>query len=234
VKALSALNEWVRVAIRTPNAPLTDAQIEGGVPMSDVLAGRDLFKQAGCTGCHGGNQWTSSVRDFSPPPALTDIFCETSTGAGTPPGCQKTAVIGNPVNTQYLARFLRDINSFNLNVPGSGNSIPGQPLIGAVEKATRVVVGGVLQAAPQDGLGKDFNEDGHGNGFSPPSLLGIYALPAYYHNGACETVACVLEDINHRTGNGILPDVLADPDKRALVVKFVESIDANSEPFESK
>jgi YVTN family beta-propeller protein len=231
VKALSALSEWVRVAIRTPNAPLTDARIEGGVSFSDVLAGRQLFKQAGCAGCHGGDQWTSSIRDFSPPPAVTDIFCETNTGAGTPPGCQTAPVTGNPVNTQYLDRFLRDIDSFNLNVPGSGNAIPGQPLIGAVEKATRVVLGGLLQAAPQDGLGKDFNDDGHGDGFSPPSLLGIYAFPAYYHNGACETLACVLEDVNHRTADQKLPDTLADPSKRAQVVRFVESIDANSEPF---
>jgi YVTN family beta-propeller protein len=231
VKALSALNEWVRVAIRTPNAPLTDAQIQGGVPLSDVIAGRDLFKQAGCAGCHGGDQWTSSIRDFSPPPAVMDIFCEVSTGPGTPPGCQKAPVTGNPVNAQYLDRFLRDIDSFNLNVVGSGNAIPGQPLIGAVEKATRVVVAGVLQAAPQDALGKDFNDDGHGNGFSPPSLLGIYALPAYYHNGACETVACVLEDVNHRTADQKRPDILADPKKRAQVVLFVESIDANTEPF---
>jgi cytochrome c peroxidase len=136
------------------------------------------------------------------------------------------------VNAQYLDRFLRDINSFSLNAAGSGNAVPGQPLIGAVEKATRVVVGGVLQAAPQDGLGKDFNQDGHGNGFSPPSLLGIYALPPYYHNGACETLACVLADVNHRTGNHKFADVLSDPSQRALVEKFLESIDAKTTPFE--
>jgi YVTN family beta-propeller protein len=232
IKALSALNEWVRVAIRTPNSPLTDAQIPGGVPMADVIAGRNLFAKADCASCHGGNQWTSSIKDFASPPAPTDIFCETSTGAGTPPGCQKAAVIGNPVNAQYLDRFLRDINSFGLNVAGSGNSIPGQPIIGAVEKATRVVVNGVLQAAPQDALGKDYNNDGHGNGFSPPSLLGIYALPPYYHNGACETLACVLADVNHRTVDGTLPDVLANPNDQAKVVKFLEEIDNNTNPFE--
>ena len=197
-----------------------------------MIAGRNLFAKADCASCHGGNQWTSSIKDFASPPAPTDIFCETSTGAGTPPGCQKAAVTGNPVNAQYLDRFLRDINSFGLNVAGSGNSIPGQPAIGAVEKATRVVVNGVLQAAPQDALGKDYNNDGHGNGFSPPSLLGIYALPPYYHNGACETLACVLADVNHRTVDGTLPDVLANPNDQAKVVKFLEEIDNNTNPFE--
>lgn len=232
VKALSALNEWVRVAIRTPNSPLTDAQIPGGVPMADVKAGRNLFASAGCASCHGGNQWTSSVKDFASPPAPTEIFCETNTGPGTPPGCQKAAVIGNPVNAQYLDRFLTDINSFNLNVTGSGNAITGQPAIGAVEKATRVVVGGVLQAAPQDALGKDYNNDGHGNGFSPPSLLGIYALPPYYHNGACQTLACVLADVNHRTVIGTLPDVLSDPKDQGKVVEFLQEINNNTKPIE--
>ena len=68
-----------------------------------------------------------------------------------------------------------------------------------MEKATRAVVGGVLQATPADALGFDFNQDGKGNGFSPRSLLGIFVLPPYYHNGACETLACVLADKNHRT-----------------------------------
>ncbi|MBV8571902.1 MAG: YncE family protein [Acidobacteriaceae bacterium] len=231
VKALSALNEWVRVAIRTPNGPLNSTQVQGGLPISDVLAGRALFKQAGCEGCHGGNQWTSSIRDFSPPPAVKEIFCETDTGAGTPPGCQKAAVTGNPVNAQYLDKFLRNINSFDLNVPGSGNSIPGQPSIGAVEKATRILVKGVLQAKPQDALGKDFNDDGHGNGFSPPSLLGINAFQPYYHNGACETLACVLADVNHRSAGTGGYDILSDPHDQAQVVRFLESVDANTEPF---
>jgi YVTN family beta-propeller protein len=231
VKALSALNEWVRVAIRTPNGPLTDQQIKGGISSDDVEEGRKLFVAAGCASCHGGNQWTSSIRDFTPPPNVKDIFCEQNTGTGSPPGCMKAAVTGNPVATQFLDRFLRDIKSFNLNVQGSGNAIPGQPLIGAVEKATRVVVGGVLQAQPQDALGFDWNQDKHGNGFSPPSLLGIFAFPPYYHNGACETLACVLADKNHRTGGGKFKDVLADPEDQADVVLFLESLDGNTKPI---
>jgi cytochrome c peroxidase len=231
VKALTALNEWIRLAIRTPNRPLNNFQIQGGVRLRDIIVGRILFKAAGCASCHGGDLWTSSLRDFTPPPALTDIFCELNAGATAPPGCQKAPVTGNPVNAQYLDRFLRDIDSYDLNVAGSGNAIPGQLLIGAIEKAKRVVVGGVL-SAPFDALGKDFNDDGHGNGFSPPSLLGIFALPPYYHNGACETLAGVLADVNHRTGNHKFADILSDPRRQAQVVRFLESIDARTRPFE--
>ncbi|MBV8135841.1 MAG: beta-propeller fold lactonase family protein [Deltaproteobacteria bacterium] len=230
VKALSALNEWVRVAIRTPNAPLLSSQVPGGVSDADVRAGAKLFQEAGCTKCHGGDQWTSSIRDFTPPPALTDIFCEVNAGAGAPPGCQTAPITGDPVPNQFLDRFLRDIGSFDRNVPGAGNTIAGQPEIGAIEKATRVVSGGVL-GTPPDALGKDFNGDGHGNGFSPPSLLGIYAFPPYYHNGACETLACVLADANHRTVKGSVTDILASPRNQARVVRFLEELDASTKPF---
>ena len=64
-----------------------------------------------------------------------------------------------------------------------------------------------------------------------PSLLGIFAAPPYDHNGACETLACVVGDVKHRTANGTLPDKLDNPDRQAKVVKFLESIDAYAKPI---
>ena len=88
-----------------------------------------------------------------------------------------------------------------------------------------------MAQAQQDGLGIDFNEDGKGVGFAVSSLLGIHAVPPYGHNGSCETVACVVADVKHRTANGTLPDRLADPGQQAKVARFVESIDARPRPF---
>src|SRR5204862_5675560 len=102
----------------------------------------------------------------------TEIFSE-RTGTFT----------GNPAAAQYLNRFLRDIGSFNLGVPGQGNPLGDN--VGADEKAAPAVVNGVLQAA-QDGLGFDYNGDGKGTGFNVPSLFGIRAVPPYMHNGAAE------------------------------------------------
>jgi hypothetical protein len=42
----------------------------------------------------------------------------------------------------------------------------------------------------------------------------------------------VLADVNHRTVDGTLPDVLANPNDQAKVVKFLEEIDNNTNPFE--
>jgi YVTN family beta-propeller protein len=222
VPALTALREWVKFAVRTPNSPFTSAKVSGGVSAADIAAGRKLFAQAQCTMCHTGGKWTiSTTKLFGVPPPATDIATET-----TPP-----PFFGNPVNNQFLFPILRDIESFNLSVEGSGSEVPGFPPIGAVEKATRAVVGGVLQAAPPDALGIDYNLDGKGTGFNPASLLGSFASPPYVHNGACETLACVVADVDHRTANGTLPDVLTDHKNQALVVTFLESIDLTTTPF---
>ena len=96
-----------------------------------------------------------------------------------------------------------------------------------MEKAASALVADTAQPA-QGGLSKNYNNDGRGIGFNVPSLLGIHASPPYLHNGACETLACVVSDINHRTAKGTLPDVLSNPKKQARVVLFLESITADT------
>src|SRR5207247_6382480 len=113
--------------------------------------------------------------------------------------------------------------SFNLGVPGQGNDIGND--IGADEKATPTLVMGV---PTDDALGRDYNGDGKGDGYNVPSLLGIEGLPPYYHNGACETLACVVGNVKHRTQNGRRPDGLPDVKQRARVVRFLQSIDAST------
>jgi hypothetical protein len=134
------------------------------------------------------------------------------------------------VGAQYLDRFLRDIGSFNLGVPGQGNPLSNN--VGADEKAAAAVANGILQPA-QDALGRDYNSDGKGIGFNVPSLLGLNTLQPYMHNGAAESLAAMVADIRHRTDNGRLPDTLTNPADQALVVKFLESIDFSTVPFVS-
>jgi hypothetical protein len=89
----------------------------------------------------------------------------------------------------------------------------------------------VAQLPPPDALGKDFNLDGRGNGFNVQSLPGIHAVQPYMHNGACETILCVVSDVEHRTGNGAFPDRLQNASDRARIARFIESIDAATPPF---
>src|SRR4030095_6276458 len=67
VPALTALREWVRNAVRTPNSPL-DGLPNHPFPQ-DIRDGRTLFLSAGCASCHGGINWTVSVKDFTSPPS---------------------------------------------------------------------------------------------------------------------------------------------------------------------
>ncbi len=228
VPTLTALREWVRFAVRSPNGPLNSNEIAGGVSASALSNGRTLFGQQ-CANCHGGPLWTRSIRDAAPPPPAVDISCETNV-AGSPAGsaCFTPALSGNPIGTQYLAHYLSNVGSYNLGVAGKGNDIGAN--IGAPEKAARELVNGVAQP-PKDALGFDFNGDGKGTGYTIPSLLGISMSQPYMHNGACESIACVVGDRDHRTGNGQFPDLLDTAAKRRNVTLFVESIDAKTAPF---
>jgi YVTN family beta-propeller protein len=229
VPALTALREWVRVAVRTPMAPLSTTAANGSM-VALARQGRALFLAQGCQNCHVGGKWTLSAKDFASPPAATEISTEVppppappAPGQPAPPAPPPPA--GNPVAVQYLQRFLRDIGSFNVGVPGTANDLGGN--VGGTEKAAANLVAGVAQ--PQQGaLGIDYNGDGKGIGFNVPSLLGLLSVPPYYHNGACESLACVVSDVDHRTVKGAFPDRLAGGPERAAVTAFLESIDART------
>jgi YVTN family beta-propeller protein len=219
VPAATALREWQRNAVRTHSGPSSRRGLQGD-SVQLVNEGRALFQAAGCTNCHGGSNWTISRRDFTPPPNPADLAVETANPA-PPPNFR-------PVGAQVFHPILRDIGSFNLGVAGGNNPIGGN--IGGEEKAAAGLVMGVSQA-PLDALGFDYNGDGRGNGFNVPSLLGTNAAPPYYHNGACETLECVVGNAKHRTANGTIPDRLTNPADRARVVAFLRSISAGTQPI---
>ena len=224
VPAWNALREWLRFAIRTPNAPLSSTQVVGGVSLDTIAAGRNLFIAQQCQTCHRGDQWTISKKDFVSPPATTEIATEVAS-ANPPPGGSPASPAGvTPVGAQFLFNFVQDIGSFNLGVLGAGNLLGNN--IGGIEFANSVVnAAGVAQ--PQLlALGKDHNVDKRGEGFNVPMLLGIHNAPPYLHNGACETLLCVVSDKNHRTANGKLPDVIGnDQSLQEMLATFLESID---------
>jgi YVTN family beta-propeller protein len=216
VPAMTALREWVRKAVRTPRGAFASKSVGNRLSSKDVKAGRTLFAQAGCTACHVGGKWTLSTKGFASPPAATEIFREVP------------ASFGAPVGNEYLNGLLRDIGSFNLGVPNAGNPIGLN--VGGSEKATAVVNSAGVAGSEPDALGRDYNGDGRGNGYNVPSLLGIGLLPPYYHNGACETLECVVGNPKHRTANGKQPDKLGNARDQARVVSFLKSIDATTPP----
>ncbi len=230
VPAWNGLREWLRLAIRTPNAPLDSTKLSKGVSKEKIDAGRELFYAQGCQGCHGGDQWTSSRKDFDSPPSTTEIATETASANPPPAGSPAPPAGVTPVGAQFLFRFVRDVGSFNLGVAGAGNPIDRN--IGGIELANSVVNAQGVAQRQLLALGADHNADGRGKGYNVPMKLGIHNSPPYMHNGACETLLCVVSDKNHRTGNGVGPDVIGDdPYKLEALTAFVESIDDTTEPF---
>ncbi len=70
-RALDSLAEYV-ARIRTPISPFSN--VAPFTPLGRELAlGRQVFEQMGCVNCHSGPGWSSARRDYTPPPAASEI-----------------------------------------------------------------------------------------------------------------------------------------------------------------
>lgn len=70
------------------------------------------------------------------------------------------------------------------------------------------------------------------DGFNPSSLISVYASAPYLHSGAAPTLEAVLDNVTHRNaGNTSGFDVLQFAPARQALVRFLKSIDRESEPF---
>jgi YVTN family beta-propeller protein len=213
IRAHDALVDYQRRALRTPNRAMTTDELTaansptlGGIDATDIEAGKTLFVAANCQSCHHGGKWTKSHKDFVSPPDPSEVFSEVGAKGAN--------------QLQFLPRFLNDIGSYQLNVVGKDNMIAGFPAIGGEE----------IDSDGNKALGIDHNGDGKGNGFNAATILGAFSSPPYYHNGACETVACVLADTKHRTAGlaADQADPLVEEAEQAKVAIYVESIDESS------
>ena len=68
-------------------------------------------------------------------------------------------------------------------------------------------------------------------GFNIPSLLSVFASAPYLHNGAAQTLDEVLNNVTHRSAGTGGVDTLSNPNDRRKLVRFLESIDADTPTF---
>ena len=171
---LDALATYLALGVRAPISPRSSR---------GVREGRHLFASAGCQNCHGGPDWTTSIVDFTPPPAATEI-----------------------VDAQ-LVRFLCRVGTFDpaLFTDGVSNEI-------RANNVANVQARGVL-------------------GINVPSLLSVFASAPYLHSGAAPTLDAVLENVTHRSAGTDGVDTLTNASDRREVVRFLKSIDRDTEPF---
>ena len=68
-------------------------------------------------------------------------------------------------------------------------------------------------------------------GFNIPSLLSVFAGAPYLHSGFAPTLDDVLNNVTHRSAGTGGMDTLANAADRARLVKFLQSIDAQTPTF---
>ncbi len=97
---LDAIAAYIALGVRAPISPL-------GSYSPGVRHGRKQFETAGCQNCHGGENWTTSILDFTPPAAAAEV-----------------------VDAQ-LVRFLCRVGTFDANLfaDGAGNEIRANALV---------------------------------------------------------------------------------------------------------
>lgn len=171
---LDAIAVYIALGVRAPISPASSTRVK---------VGRQLFESAGCQNCHGGPDWTTSIVDFTPPPAAGEI-----------------------VDAQ-LVRFLCRVGTFDpaLFTDGVSNEI-------RANNVANVQARGVL-------------------GINVPSLLSVFASAPYLHSGAAPTLDAVLENVAHRSAGTGGVDTLTNAGDRQELVRFLKSIDRDTEPF---
>jgi hypothetical protein len=69
------------------------------------------------------------------------------------------------------------------------------------------------------------------DGFVPPSLLSVFALPGtFFHGGAAGSLDVVLQNVVHRSAGTGGVDILSNAADRAKIARFLQSIDAATVP----
>lgn len=93
---LDTLETYLRFGVRSRIAPKTAS-------LAAVARGRQVFEGTNCATCHGGDNWSNSIRDFTPPP--------------------NPAV--EPICDAQLIRFLDSVGTFDATLfsNGQGNEI---------------------------------------------------------------------------------------------------------------
>lgn len=213
------LGAWMKT-IRSPRAP-------SNLDPAKVAAGKALFAEGNCQGCHGGSTWTVSRRFYTPEPtgALSTALKEASwgaaaTAAGFPtslfpvatPGLQTMRYSGpTPASFDQITCAIRPVGTFGV----------AEPEVGVVELRS-------------DGVTPAQGNEADGKGYNVPSILGMSTGAPFFHAGQVRTLDALFSEPFAGHFRALTPGFLAasDPDRAAKVsalVEYVLSIDNDAE-----
>jgi cytochrome c peroxidase len=218
------LDDWKKIGawMRTIRSPRAASNLDP----AKVAAGKALFTQASCQGCHGGDTWTISRRFYTPEPTGTlanalkaSTWGPAATAAGFPsalfpaatPAMQTMRYAGTAAAAlDQITCAIRPVGTFGVAEPG----------VGVAELR--------LDGTPAQGNEPD------GKGYNVPSLLGMATGAPYLHAGQVRTLEALFSEAfapHYRTLN---PTFLAaaDPEraqKLGALVQYILSIDNDAE-----
>lgn len=218
------LDDWSQVnaffeSIRSPKRPTN-------LDPAKVAAGRALFQEGNCQGCHGGSQWTSSRRFYTPD--ATNVvnsalkaksWTAAVTSAGFPasllpaatPAAQNMRYNGTNAGLDSMICALRPVGTFGAAETGVGIAELRQDMTAAAQ-----------------------GNEADGKGYNPPSLLSMSVGAPYLHAGQARTLEAMLGSPfdAHREAlkSGFLGASTPDRDQKlAALVQFLLSIDEGAD-----
>ncbi len=215
---LSLLLTWDDLAvyiqeIRSPKKPTN-------LDATKVAAGAALFSGAGsCQGCHGGAKWTISEDFYTPSTVTTDALkLEAWDGAAIVATGFPAELLPATAGSQFM-RFaaaggdqiqcvLRNVGTFDV-APADVNVVEKTASFGTAQ-------GGAA----------------NGNGYNPPSILGLSVGAPYFHAGNARTLEELFDGMfaaHHEAvaANGFLTGGTATQDRDALIA-YLLSIDEST------
>lgn len=219
----SKIDDWADVeaylkTIRSPRGAT-------GLDANKVKAGRTLFEQNKCNGCHGGALWTTSELFYTRTAAnaftTTEALSTTSWDIATFP------LNITPVDTSTTGTLRSGANTGNDSILCALRHVGS---FGVSETDVGVVASNELR---QDMVTAAQGGNPAARGFSPPSLLGVSVGAPFLHAGNARTLEGLFSDTfiqHHRAlSANFLTGADAD-DRRAEIISFLLSIEDATTP----
>lgn len=218
------LDDWSQInaffaSIRSPKRP-------SNLDAAKVTAGKALFQEGNCQGCHGGGQWTLSNVFYTPDPTnavnnglKVKSWTTSVTASGFP-----TALLPATTPAAQTMRY----NGANGALDAITCALRPVGTFGVAESAVGVAELRQDMATPGQG------NDADNKGFNPPSLLSMSVGAPYFHAGQARTLEASFASPFDAHREALKAGFLASgtPDraaKLAALVEFLLSIDESAD-----
>jgi hypothetical protein len=214
------MDRFVRT-IRAPRAPV-------GLAAADVMAGRMLFTENNCNGCHSGASWTISRVFYTPNEAnnnpatgalrMRTYMLPAMFPAQLNPPARTAAAPLRFANTDPMVVAANDQINCALRAVGTFPATPDAMMTGVAPTGVRVREVRTNMMTLAQGA----------TGFNPPSLVGMATGAPYFHAGNARTLEELFADTFSAHHTALSANFLATGDRATQVrqlVAFLLSID---------